>query len=243
MFCRLAILAATLCGALQAEVILSGAGSTCRFLEQHKAELESHSGQQLRIKAKSSLRGLNDLLSSSANLAVITAPPKDFYRDNGLDERLTREFFETEICRGKAAFVANPANKISALTKDELRAIYTGRVTNWKDLGGADIPILVFCFDKTVGVGLVLHNDLDIDTLATGTFMRSQSSELVYAVANYAGAIGIVSAWDVDSRLKVMNDSALTFPVVIVSLSTPTVEEAKVIEAVKALLRESSTVK
>jgi len=41
-------------------------------------------------------------------------------------------------------FLVNTANPIESLTQEQVRGIYTGDITNWKDVGGADAPIAAF---------------------------------------------------------------------------------------------------
>ena len=41
-------------------------------------------------------------------------------------------------------FIVNEENPVQSLTQQQLRDIYAGRITNWKDVGGADSPIVAF---------------------------------------------------------------------------------------------------
>ena len=47
--------------------------------------------------------------------------------------------------------VVHPNNKVSDLTLDQIRDIYAGRITNWKDVGGADARITVVSRDSSSG--------------------------------------------------------------------------------------------
>ena len=48
------------------------------------------------------------------------------------------------IGRDALVFLVNEKNPVQSLTADQLRSIYAGKITNWKDVGGQDQPILAF---------------------------------------------------------------------------------------------------
>ncbi|MDH4227395.1 MAG: substrate-binding domain-containing protein [Deltaproteobacteria bacterium] len=61
---------------------------------------------------------------------------------NGLSENLPKDAVTTVIAKSPVVFIVNKANPVSALTYDQLKGIYDGTIKNWKDVGGADMPIL-----------------------------------------------------------------------------------------------------
>ena len=59
--------------------------------------------------------------------------------------------YEIHVASDALAVVVNPANPVSELTIEQLSAIYTGKITNWKELGGADAPIVAMARDTNSG--------------------------------------------------------------------------------------------
>ena len=59
------------------------------------------------------------------------------------DEEKAKGVVENIVAIDGIAVVSDPANTVENLTKDQLINIYNGTTTNWKDLGGADQPIVV----------------------------------------------------------------------------------------------------
>ena len=59
--------------------------------------------------------------------------------------------FEIVVASDGLAVVVNPANPVSELTIAQLSAIYTGKVTNWSEVGGNDAPILALARDTNSG--------------------------------------------------------------------------------------------
>lgn len=58
---------------------------------------------------------------------------------------------EIPVCLDGLAIAVNQSNKIESLTMDDLRRIYVGQITNWKQLGGSDEAIVVFSRDSNSG--------------------------------------------------------------------------------------------
>lgn len=57
----------------------------------------------------------------------------------------------TAIGRDALVFIVNEQNPVESLSQEQLRDIYTGRVTNWNELGGEDLEIVPFQRDETSG--------------------------------------------------------------------------------------------
>jgi phosphate transport system substrate-binding protein len=61
------------------------------------------------------------------------------------------EPYEVQVATDALSVVVNPANPVSELTIAQLSAIYTGRITNWKEVGGKDAAIVVLSRDTNSG--------------------------------------------------------------------------------------------
>jgi phosphate transport system substrate-binding protein len=91
--------------------------------------------------------------------------------------------------------ILHPDNTVAALSKDQLRGILSGKVTNWKDVGGADLPILVVI----PAAGSATRGVIEKQVLAGAAFastakeLRTSSAEIA-EVAREKGAIGYVGA-------------------------------------------------
>ncbi|MGU3846730.1 substrate-binding domain-containing protein, partial [Vibrio diabolicus] len=58
---------------------------------------------------------------------------------------------EEVVARDGIAVVVNPQNKLPGLTAEQVTAIYKGEVSNWKEVGGADKPIVAITRDTASG--------------------------------------------------------------------------------------------
>jgi phosphate transport system substrate-binding protein len=96
---------------------------------------------------------------------------------------------------GLAVWV-NQANPVKELTKDQLKDLFTGKVTSWKQLGGKDVrikPMIEPIASKRATVQLVQELVLDGAPYAAGIRELEQLSEQVQAVANDEAAICVAS--------------------------------------------------
>ncbi len=97
------------------------------------------------------------------------------------------------IARLPSAFFVNPAAGVSALTHEQLADVYAGRITNWRELGGADMRVRVVRREDADSTLTVLRasmpgwRDLDI-TEKSKTATTTQDA--VETVREVAGAIG-----------------------------------------------------
>lgn len=97
------------------------------------------------------------------------------------------------------AIVVNPRNEIRELTREQAAAVFTGRITNWKELGGMDREIVVVVRDQASGTREVFDSQVlgatpDRPVWSVPSAIESASNGVVREiVASTAPAIGYVS--------------------------------------------------
>lgn len=101
------------------------------------------------------------------------------------------------------AVIVNPQNKISALTLDQIAGIYTGKITNWKEVGGDDAQIIIVSRDTNSGTyetfnELVLHKK---DVAKNAEYVGSNGHART-RVNSTKYAIGYVGLGFVDDTVK-----------------------------------------
>lgn len=102
----------------------------------------------------------------------------------------------TPIGRDALVFIVNEDNPVDNLTQQQLIDIYTGKITNWSEVGGADLPIMAFQRPDSSGsqslfMKLLMANDTPMD--APTEFRPGEMGELIEALAAYnnsADALG-----------------------------------------------------
>ena len=86
-----------------------------------------------------------EFVGSGAGIEAVTNGSADIGNSsrNLKDEEKAKGVAENIVAIDGIAVVSDPANTVDNLTKDQLINIYNGTTTNWKELGGADQPIVV----------------------------------------------------------------------------------------------------
>ena len=139
--------------------------------------------------------GSADIGNSSRNL-------KDEEKANGIAENI--------VAIDGIAVVVDPANAVEDLTKDQLTSIYNGTITNWKDAGGADQPIVVIGRESGSGTRSAFEEILDVADACKYSNELDSTGAVMAKVASTPGAIGYVSLDVVDDSVNVLDDTVKT---------------------------------
>lgn len=123
-------------GNKEVTIAVSGSTSVGPLMEKvAKAYEAKNSNVSIEINQPGSSAGIKDTINGVAELGMSSRDLKDEEKASGAEG--------TVIAYDGIAVIVNPANKITNLTLEQLKDIYTGKVTNWKDVGGEDGQIVV----------------------------------------------------------------------------------------------------
>jgi phosphate transport system substrate-binding protein len=114
------------------------------------------------------------------------------------------------------AVLVNPANGVSNLTKDQVVSIFKGDIANWKDVGGADMPIIVVSRETGSGTRGAFEELLKLQSkdattgtttslITAGALIADSSGAVKSNVSTKPGAIGYDSLGYVDSSVKAVS--------------------------------------
>lgn len=116
------------------------------------------------------------------------------------------------------AAVVNPANPVSALSKEQLSKIYSGEIANWKEVGGADAAISLYMREDGSGTRETFEtlaiNEIEV---AAKSNVVSSNGAMKTAVSQDENAIGYVGIGHLDDSIKA----------VVLDGMTPSQENAK----------------
>ena len=134
--------------------------------------------------------GSADIGNSSRNL-------KDEEKANGIAENI--------VAIDGIAVVTHTDNTAESLTKDELINIYNGTITNWKDAGGADQPIVVIGRESGSGTRSAFEELLKLEDACKYSNELDSTGAVMAKVASTPGSIGYVSLDVLDDTVKTLN--------------------------------------
>ena len=102
------------------------------------------------------------------------------------------------------ALVVNPANKLEDITLEDLAKVYSGEITNWKELGGDDKSIVVIGREDGSGTRDGFESIVMGDKEPKYAQELESTGSVINAVATTDGAIGYASLANVDETVKAL---------------------------------------
>ena len=120
------------------------------------------------------------------------------------DEEKAKGVVENIVAIYGIAVVVDPANTVEDLTKDQLAGIYDGTVTNWKDVGGSDAPIVVVGRESGSGTRTAFEELLKLEDKCKYANELDSTGAVMAKVASTPGAIGYVSLDVLDDTVKAL---------------------------------------
>ncbi len=118
------------------------------------------------------------------------------------DEEKAKGIAENIVAIDGIAVVVDPANTVEDLTKDQLTSIYDGTVTNWKDVGGNDAPIVVVGREAGSGTRNAFEELLELEDKCKYANELDSTGAVMAKVASTPGAVGYVSLDVLDDTVK-----------------------------------------
>jgi phosphate transport system substrate-binding protein len=141
-----------------------------------------------------------------------------------------------EIRKDEILFVVHPSNPVGALTWEQLRDIHTGKITNWKQVGGKDAQINVYS-DALTGGTRAMVKKVVLGGAEYGDNVKSLTAvkRVAELVAQDANGIGGVGRGFVDpAKDKVVQTKKIERPLAVVTIGEPSPKVKQVIDAYKA---------
>lgn len=110
----------------------------------------------------------------------------------------------TAVAQDGIAMVVNPKNKITDLTTDQVRDIFNGKISNWKEVGGDDIPITVVSREAGSGTRSSFEQIVKDVILKKEALIQDSNGTIRETVANDANSIGYLSHGLINEKIKAL---------------------------------------
>jgi len=155
-----------------------------------EAFMAANPATQIQVTGGGSGVGIAALINGTTDIAASSRPIKTSETDK-LKARFATTGYAYPIARDGLAVYVNNANPVKELTLAQIREIYTGRVTNWKQVGGSDAPIILYSRENSSGTYTYFKDNV---LLGRDFAPRAQTLQgtaaVVNAVARDANGIG-----------------------------------------------------
>lgn len=172
-------------------------------LAQKEAEnfLKKNKGASVTVTGGGSGVGISALMDNSTEIAMASRKIK--FEEKMKLQEAGKAVVEKVIAYDALAVIVNPANPVSQLTREQLEGIFTGKITNWKQVGGKDLKIIVYSRETSSGT----YEFFKESVLKNKNYMASVLSmpatgAIIQSVSQTPGAIGYVGHAYVNNEIK-----------------------------------------
>lgn len=184
-------------------------------LSQSEAEVygNKNADASLIVTGGGSGTGITALMDGNTDIAMSSRKIK-------LDERMALEnakkpFKEVIVAHDALGVIVNPGNPVTQLTREQLEAIFTGQINNWKEVGGDDLKIVVYSRETSSGTyEFFKEHVMNNKNYASEVLNMPATGGIIESVVQTKGAIGYVGLAYLEKEvraLKVSFDAGKTF--------------------------------
>ena len=150
--------------------------------------------------------GLSALLAGTTDIAQASRKIK-FDEKQKLQEG-GKTAKEVIIAYDALAVVVNPTNKVAKLTREQLEGIFTGKITNWKEVGGEDLKIVPYSRETSSGTyEFFKESVLKNKNYMKGIMSMPATGAIVQSISQTKGAIGYVGLAYLNKDVKAIHVS------------------------------------
>ena len=183
---------------ISGKISASGSTALLHLLKTaQEAFQDKYKDVTVNVAGGGSFTGMNQVAEGSVDIGDSDVNLPDEYKDKGLvDHKVVVEPF---------VFIVDKANKVDNLTKDQVIGILTGKITNWKEVGGDDQKITLIHRAKSSGSRATISEVvLKGANFTDDAVIQDSNGAVRAAIASTPGAIGYVDAPYADDSVKVL---------------------------------------
>lgn len=150
--------------------------------------------------------GIASLLEGTTDLAQASRKIK-------MDEKIKLQeagvtYKEVVVAFDALAVVVNPNNNVSQLTREQLEGIFTGKIKNWKEVGGDDLKIIVYSRETSSGTyEFFKEHVMNRKNFANDVLSMPATGAIIQSASQTKGAIGYVGLAYLDKSVKALKVS------------------------------------
>ena len=164
-----------------------------RFMNQHPDARVTVTGGGTGV-------GISALMDNTTDIAMASRPIK--FSEKMKTKEAGQEVDEVIVAYDALAVVVHPSNPVKQLTRQQLEDIFRGKITNWKDAGGNDAPIVVVGRESGSGTRSAFEELLKLEDMCKYSNELDSTGAVMAKVASTPGAIGYVSLDVLDDTVK-----------------------------------------
>jgi phosphate transport system substrate-binding protein len=153
--------------------------------------MKKNPGAQITVTGGGSGVGIAALIDGTTDIASSSRSMK-------MDEKLKLQeagvgYKEVIVAYDALAVVVNNGNSVKKLTREQLEGIFTGKITNWNQVGGSDMKIIAYSRESSSGTyEFFKEHVLNKKNYASSCLLMPATGAIIQSVSQTKGAIGYV---------------------------------------------------
>jgi phosphate transport system substrate-binding protein len=168
-----------------------------------EAFMKLHPDVSVTVKKTGSGDGAAALVDNRCHIAAMSR----FMKDKEFQTAVAKGIFPVAhvVAMDGVCVVVHPSNPVAELTTAQVRDIYTGKITNWKELGGPDRAIVAISRDTSSGTYEVFHERVMLqEKMAANVEYVNANPQAHARVSTTEGAVGYVGLGFVDAKVRAL---------------------------------------
>jgi phosphate transport system substrate-binding protein len=156
------------------------------FEKENLEEFTKATGINVSVYTASSQSCVNRLIHGYSDIASTAREMYHRHTDYGYEQ--------IPICKDPLAVIAKTTCQVENISEEDLRGIFSGEITNWKEIGGADLPVLVIIPDENTAANKNFRRQVMKDKEIKHDFITYDSTMVLEAIKHFpCGAISFIS--------------------------------------------------
>ena len=180
-------------------ITISGSTSVGPLAEKLAMKYEELVNVKIEVNQIGSSAGIANAMNGVSQIGMSSRDLKQVEMNSGIEELV--------IAYDGIVVVAHPTNPVKDLTMEQIKQIFTGEITNWKDVGGKDMEIVVVSREDGSGSRDAFQEIVGYKSgqLIRNAIIASGNGNIKTTVAMNKHAIGFISFEYIDASISTMN--------------------------------------
>ncbi|MBI9030703.1 PstS family phosphate ABC transporter substrate-binding protein [bacterium] len=187
---------------LEGKITMSGSTTVLPIAQACAEEFMNQNPKvNISVRGGGSSIGIKDIMAGTVEIGNASRDAKgkeiNKAKESGID------LYQNVVANDGIAIIVNPKNTITNLTLEQIQAIYTGKYTNWNELGGPDMNIVLISRDTSSGTYEVFYEiAMKKQNIVQNCIMVASNNAAVTSVKDTPGAISYAGLGYLSSSVK-----------------------------------------
>lgn len=233
------LLTTALAGTVLAEELKIGAGAapTENILKPLKSAFEKSSGLSLNVLSNGPKQAFIELEKGTVDAAAAGLAMNDWWallQKEGVAITNKAAYVPATIGKDRVVVLTHKDNKLASLSKEQLIGVFTGKIQNWKEVGGKDMPILIVWGSLIPGTNSMFTKiALDGTTVTKEVLEATTADDIKDKIKANPEAVGIGPAALIDATVHSPQTPEVARPITLITKGNPTAKVQKLLDYIK----------